>query len=314
MSAQESDVGELTGENLVFIIGCPRSGTTWLQRLLATHPQVKTGQESRVFEYIDAQSRLWRQDLASVAIGRGGVGLACYFTGQEFLAVQKQYLRLLLAPMLDELKPGQVFLEKTPSHALFVPEIIKFLPQAKFIHVVRDPRDVAASLLAASRSWGRKWAPRKAGKAVRRWWQHVSAAQAAALPETQYQEIRYEILHREPATVLRSLSQFLKLSWEDNEILSAIEANMAEELRQGRGTSIPLGGEHGKNSHGTVQEPEGFVRKARPGVWRKDLTRLERWRVWWELRNIGPAWKKYAWECPEVTQAAERRLKGPGLQ
>lgn len=44
----------LCGENIVFIVGSPRSGTTWLQRLLATHPQIKTGQESRIFEYVGA--------------------------------------------------------------------------------------------------------------------------------------------------------------------------------------------------------------------------------------------------------------------
>jgi len=68
-----------TGHNLVFLVGCPRRGTTWLQRLLACHPAVRTGQESHVFEvHIAPQLREWRK-LADQS-NRGGVGMACYFT------------------------------------------------------------------------------------------------------------------------------------------------------------------------------------------------------------------------------------------
>jgi hypothetical protein len=42
----------------VFLVGCPRSGTTWVQRLLACHPGIATGQESNLFEmYIGPQLR-----------------------------------------------------------------------------------------------------------------------------------------------------------------------------------------------------------------------------------------------------------------
>jgi hypothetical protein len=50
--------GGYQGHNLVFLIGCPRSGTTWLQRLLASHPQVRTVQETFLFpRYISPQLR-----------------------------------------------------------------------------------------------------------------------------------------------------------------------------------------------------------------------------------------------------------------
>ena len=53
------------GSNLVFLVGCPRSGTTWLQRLLAGHPDVHTGQESNLFkDYISPQMRAFEAGLA----------------------------------------------------------------------------------------------------------------------------------------------------------------------------------------------------------------------------------------------------------
>jgi hypothetical protein len=287
----EYDVG-LTGKNLVFVVGCPRSGTTWLQRLLATHPQIKTGQESRVFEYVGSQFRIWRQDFTSAGVtGRGGTGLACYLREEEFLAIQKEYLAFILAPMLKELQPDQIFLEKTPAHALFIPEIARLLPAAKIIHLIRDPRDVVASLLAAARGWGRAWAPRQVRAAVRQWRQHVDAAQTAGalLPPGQFLEIHYEDLYDNPVKSLREAARFLHLPWSDAEIGLVVATNTADELRQGKGTPIPIYGEHGKQPNSVVQEPRDFIRKARPGSWREDLTLPERWQLWHALRGIAPA-------------------------
>ena len=86
---------EYTGHNMVFIVGAPRSGTTWLQRLLATHPRIRTGQESKLFRwYIAPQLRMWamettRERNRETANGRGGTGLSCYFREEEFGSVLK---------------------------------------------------------------------------------------------------------------------------------------------------------------------------------------------------------------------------------
>ena len=291
MENETSSTGGRAGENLVFIVGSPRSGTTWLQRLLATHPQVQTGQESRVFFYIASQFQMWRQDLASAeVIGRGGTGLACYLNEAEFLAIQRKYLASLLAPMLQGLQPGQIFLEKTPGHALFITEIVQLLPAAKIIHLVRDPRDVVASLLAAAKGWGKSWAPRDVKMALQEWRWHVEAVHKAAprLAAGQFWEVCYEDLVDNPARQLRLAADFLHLPWQDEEIAAAIAANTAGELRHGRGTQIPIYGVLGKDANSVVAEPKDFVRKAQPGSWRQDLTWLERRQLKYYLRRLGP--------------------------
>src|SRR5918911_501808 len=99
-----------SGENLVCVVGCPRSGTTWVQRLLAAHPSVRTGQESDVFDiYVGPQLRAWRRELDPTSSGRGGVGLACYFDDQGFVQALRRYASDLLAPMLAGLGPGELF-------------------------------------------------------------------------------------------------------------------------------------------------------------------------------------------------------------
>jgi hypothetical protein len=290
-----------SGANLVCVVGCPRSGTTWLQRLLAGHPRVRTGQESDVFDlYVGPQLRAWRRELNPASSGRGGVGLACYFDEPSFLGVLGRYTRDLLQPMLGPLGPGEVFVEKTPSHALYIPEILELLPDTRFVHVLRDARDTVASLLGAARSWGRSWAPRRARGAAQMWVSHVRAVRRAAgaiIPPGRLHEIRYEDLHTDGPRVLRGVIGWLGFDWSEADLARALDSNRPEVARAGGGTAIPLGGAFGAARGAVVQEPPEFVRKARVGSWRQELSPLDRLLVW---RVAGPTMAEvgYPWPHP----------------
>jgi hypothetical protein len=291
---------EYTGANLLFVVGCPRSGTTWVQRLLATHSSIRTGQESDIFDlYIGPQLRAWERELDPESSGRGGVGLGCYFTDQAFRDLLKSYLLQLLQPMVGNLQPGELFLEKTPGHVLYIPEISALLPEARFIHVLRDARDTVASLLGASRTWGRAWAPRLAGNAAATWLNHVQAARQAqrALPPRQFFEVRYESLHTDGPRVLRHLVDWSGIPWTDDDVERAFERNTPDAARAGQGTPIPLGGQFATSIGPVVKEPEGFVRRARAGSWRDDLTALDKLAVW-RVAHTMMADVGYRWAAP----------------
>jgi hypothetical protein len=290
---------EYSGANLLFVVGCPRSGTTWVQRLLATHPRIRTGQESDIFDdYIGPQLRAWQRELDPNASGRGGVGLGCYFQDHEFKRLLKSYLMQLLEPMIGPLQPGELFLEKTPGHVLFIPEIHALLPAARFIHVLRDARDTVVSLLGASRGWGRAWAPRRANQAAGTWVNHVQAARQAQriLPPEQFVEVRYEALHTDGPRVLRGLVDWLDVPWSDADIRAALDINRPEAARAGQGTPIPLGGQFGDSIGPVVKEPVGFVRSARPGTWNDGLTAFDKLAVWRVARTtmaeVGYPWRR----------------------
>jgi hypothetical protein len=296
-----------TGRNLVFIVGAPRSGTTWLQRLLASHPRVRTGQESNLFSgYLGPLLRSWRRELDNEsdpdrATGRGGVGLPCYFTEQEFMEVFGEFAARLLAGVTRGLEPGELFLEKTPDHALFVPEITRMLPESRVIHILRDPRDVVSSLLAASRDWGRAWAPRAAGPAAERWARHVRAARRAGdgLPPGRYREIHYEDLVADTVGKVADLACFLDLEWSDEAIREAVEANRPESIRSGGGTPIRIGGALARGGEVVVREPRGFVRLDEQRTWKSELSLLQRLRVWRSVRDLmrecGYVWPASDW-------------------
>jgi hypothetical protein len=300
-AASEPSLGlDYDGANLVFVVGCPRSGTTWVQRLLASHPSVRTGQESDLFDiYVGPQLQAWRRELEITSSGRGGVGLGCYFRESEFLAILKRYTLELLRPMTDQLDAGDLFVEKTPSHALYIPEIVTLLPRARFVHVLRDARDTVASLLSASRSWGRTWAPGTARQATAMWVQHVEAARWARghLSMDQFFEVRYEALHENTPRQLRRLVDWIGLDWSEADLMQAVAANLPESARRGQGTAIPMGGAFGEVSGSVVKEPIGFVRKAQAGTWRDDLSMVER--AWvWKVGHVTMARVGYTWPLP----------------
>jgi len=296
----EIDSSHYSGDNLVCIVGCPRSGTTWLQKLLACHPHVHTGWESYLLhKYVGAQLRAWRTDLKLQAEGYLSVGMASYLTEEEFIGVLKTYMCKLLQPMVGELGPGDLFIDKTPSHALYLPEITELLPAARIIHVLRDARDVVASILASSQSWGEYWAtdhPRKAAK----WWvAHVEAVRTAKLTIApgRFCEVRYEDLVASPAACLSRVSEFLNLAWDEGGIQNAISQNCLARSKGGDSTKIPLKGEFGRSSGPFVAEPDGFVRSGQVGGWKRELSWLAKLSVWIKARE---AMRKagYEWTFP----------------
>lgn len=290
-----------TGNNIVFIVGCQRSGTSWVQELVASHPKVRSGQESFVFaRYLGTQIRSWRNELEDTAKGRGGDGLQCYFTDEEFRSILTQYMESLLRPMTQQLKQGELFVEKTPDHSLYISEILELLPEARFIHVLRDPRDVAASMIVASKTWASGWAP-KTGAGAAKWWKkRVLAIRESTknLDSKQFLEVKYEDIRASPASSMTTLLNFLGLTWGTQEIEDTIRKNDPSSTAR-TGTKIPVGGEFSRRSgEKTVKHSQGFIRKATPGSWKDDLTFRQKVGIWRTARttmdDFGYPWK-YPW-------------------
>lgn len=268
---------------LVFIVGCPRSGTTWLQKLLGSHPAIRTGPESDIFSKYTGQAiRAFRADRHRPRFK----GLQCYLSEAEFLVLQRSFVLQALKKVLNPLGPGEIFLEKTPEHALYIADINACFPQARFIHLLRDPRDVAASLLEAGRSWGSRWAPSTARAAGRMWMDYVFNARSAAanLPSSQFLELRYERLRNDTVTELKRCASFLSLTWDDMAVRAAVEQNSPDNLIAGKGTPL-IASQNPAQDRQAQNEPAGFVRRARSGSWVTDLTLFEKLSLWAMIRH-----------------------------
>lgn len=112
----------------IFIIGQPRSGTTLVEQILASHPEVDATDELSFMGHRGAD--LQREGGYAAMLQSSG--------GDRWADYQQQYLDIVL-PYCE--KGGAYFLDKTPENFLHVPLILKILPNARFVHVIRDPLD-----------------------------------------------------------------------------------------------------------------------------------------------------------------------------
>lgn len=173
----------------VFVVGCPRSGTTWLRMLLGQHPEVAATRETHLFDnYIAQLQAAWTSS------ARRGVGLPAEITEDQFTALCVDFVRGVMQRILEANPGAKVLVEKTPAHVLHAPLILKLLPEAHFIHMVRDPRAVVGSLCAAGRTWGRSWASTDPIENASRWVREVSEGRKIALLTGNNTTIRYETL------------------------------------------------------------------------------------------------------------------------
>lgn len=265
---------------MIFIVGCPRSGTTWLRRMLEKNPLVKTGPESHLFDkYIGPLLKNWDSDKNKALQTK--TGLSLYLDENTFLNVSRKYVLELFLSRIDGLKPDELFIEKTPQHAQYLPEIMKLFPKCKIVHIVRDARDVVSSLLAASKSWGADWAPESAIVAARTWVSLVNAVDSSRdlIPAGQFYQLRYRDLVTSTLTEMKELSNFLNIHWELDALEAVIKKFDAARLLNVRGG----------------EDSTKFLRKGRPGSWKTDLSLLQKFEVWYvahkTMEKFGYVWK-----------------------
>jgi hypothetical protein len=182
----------------IFIIGCPRSGTTLVRMIVDSHPRISAGEETKFL--FDLQRILGdHQDLVS----RYGFGREYWLERiRDFYGgFQAEYMR----------RRGKArWAEKTPEYTLILDFIDELFPDARYIHVIRDGRDVVAS-------FRERWGYRAALRVARGVWvSHVTAARdfGRRVAGERYTEIRYERLVAEPEAVLRDLFRFLDEPWD----------------------------------------------------------------------------------------------------
>jgi hypothetical protein len=260
---------------LAFIVGAQRSGTTWVQRLLGAHPLIAAGQESHLFSsYLAPIWQRWFDERVFRAGGNRTIGLACYLTQDELIAAMRQFATTVFAK-LEKAKPdARLILEKTPDHSLHLPLIAMLFPQAAIIHVLRDGRDVVASLCSAHRQgWGRGWATAKVADAARRWVDWVREIRHQSTFFDRVHVVRFEDLLADGPAQLQSVYDFLELPLPAADVQSIYQQFSFAACAAGTAPeSLVLAGEI---SNQPITEPEGFFRQGRSGTWRDDLTAHE---------------------------------------
>ena len=180
----------------IFVVGCPRSGTTMLRQILDSHPAISCGPETR---FLWGMRGIEERNWASLA----GFGL----TIDEW----HDRVRELFESLHDHYARSQGktrWADKSPDYALMLEYIEELYPECQVVHIVRDPSDVV-------QSWIRFYGVRSVRRAARSWVRYVRAAHefARSRPAHRALEVRYEDLVGDPEQSLRALFAWLGESW-----------------------------------------------------------------------------------------------------
>lgn len=118
----------------VFFLGFPRSGTTLLDQVLASHPDIETVEEQEGLS--DAIEPLLRAN--------GAFARWSELTGDEVARFRSMYWRRSERALGGPVR-RRVFVDKMPLYSAILPLIYRLFPDAKILFALRDPRDVAIS-------------------------------------------------------------------------------------------------------------------------------------------------------------------------
>lgn len=117
-----------------FLIGFPRSGTTLLEMVLDTHPQIKTAEETRAVFGIESY-------LSSLPDGFPDA--LDKLTTEDIRKIRREYFKIIRKKI--QLNPDHILVDKLPLNTLNIPHIMRIFPNARFIFAVRHPCDVCLS-------------------------------------------------------------------------------------------------------------------------------------------------------------------------
>jgi hypothetical protein len=205
MLMQDQIEQALCRKHLAFIVGAPRSGTTWLQLLLSRSPAVATSQETDLFNiFLRPIVDEWKRYRAT-GLPRS---LTEVLSDEEIRSLLRHVSVFVFAKIAQARPCATLVLEKTPNHASCWREILDLWPDAHFIHIIRDPRSVVASRRAAVKSWGRDWGSSSISTISEVWIKFVSEGRQIRSATDNYQEVTYhELISDGPAVVMRLLGK-----------------------------------------------------------------------------------------------------------
>ncbi len=214
-SSVREERGSGVKETPIFIGGAARSGTTLLRAVLDSHSRIACGPELKIGAAILQQCQALKAMQALIAHD------AQVVSSEEADALYQQLFLGLLEPYRKASGKPRVA-EKTPNNVLNFSGLHALFPESPLIHIIRDGRDVVASLM------GQEWVSPATGKrmsitedavaACRYWTKAVRKGREAgariAKSGGHYIEIHYERLVRSPEPALSALFSLIGEAWE----------------------------------------------------------------------------------------------------
>jgi len=294
-------------EHPIFVVGHRKTGTTLVQELLDGHPQLAVlPGESNHFntfvprEPVGAQAqRWWLLRLITPsgippfwALGKPSdrdpyaeftarlLGLAAANPGRDVLG---------MAAVALAAGDRAAWVEKTPGHEHRFDAMLSAYPQARFVHVVRDPRSVAAAIVRLDRATDQQTDLVDVGLTIRR-----SFEAAERNRGERYLVVRYEDLVGDPAAVMRRVADFAEIDWSDTLLTPTVGGVVAT-----------------SNSAWSARKVTGEIEGRRLDLWREELDPAAAGLIAAATRSAA---RSYGYELPRpgirsIAEVAARRAR-----
>lgn len=250
-----------------FIIGSGRSGNTLLRSILSGNSDISIPPESyripfAIKKFHIFNNRDW-EDIVSQVLKEFEDCKEFYTWEIDITDVQKRLENIAdskrtLSNIFDELfctytekhSPGsKIWGDKTPMNTLYLDWIGTVFPRSKFIHIIRDGRDVASSYLKMERY-------DTILEAANRWINSIESAQSfGSKIKENYIEIRYEELVTKPEEVIKDTCDFLDIDY---------DSKMLDHTKQ-----VKKLGDTDKEHHSNLSKP---ISSDSVGKWRNNLS------------------------------------------
>lgn len=278
-----------------FIIGHHRSGTTWAYELLTSHPEVAGILESWLFTQSAGIVPLFgpahwsdEQQAHQLKTHHQLIGLGQLLTRGELVDEMRSLAEKWFS---RKLAPHHRFLvEKTPSPYTDVPLVAELFPAARFLHVVRDGRDVAVSVRAAATTWNPGWnyAGAKGRLGQIRSFRNVGRSWGWTIRDLRalgrslgdrYHEVRYEDLHSSSGAAIREMFDFASIPVDEGLLDAARETTAFTGRFAGGEDQFRRAGRTGDwQERFRTLDALAFERGSRGAL---AMTGYERDRLWW---------------------------------
>lgn len=211
---------------LIFVGGSPRSGTTLVQNILDSHPDILGGPE---FLYLPHLVEL--RGKFHFSISQGWIDIFCSKeqVDNHIIAII-EHLFLALANKNDR----YFYSEKTPMNILVFPELLELFPDAHFIQVIRDPRAIISSMQQVrNRAVKKGLKPPEFTDSLNKSIEYVtkcfeSGFAAVKKAPDKVLTVVYEKLLDNPEDETKRMCRFLDIEWHDSMLYPGKKEHMGE--------------------------------------------------------------------------------------
>ncbi len=266
------------------IVGSPRSGTTLLRLMLDSHSKLTIPPETgflalasslrgrgdklrkRFFDAVTTYPKPFPNwpdfEIRKETFWSALIEITPFSVGEGSRAFYRLYAARSKKPRWGD---------KTPLYCRELDAIRRLLPEARFIHIIRDGRDAALSLRKMSFSPGWEIETQAAY-----WRQNILSARRAGLGRPDYTEVRFEDLILNPSVVLERICAFAGLSYEDSMLTYYTRAPERLKEHKGRfginGTPVLTRDQRLRQQKRTTEPPD----PACVFAWKRSMSREER--------------------------------------